>query len=192
MDNKINTPKYVDNLQKALDHRLKELGFNKNKRYYNRLIEGENIVHVIGFQLGTKWLTGKFTINIGVYIPEINDYEQNIPGSSTIKEFDCTIRKRIAKIRNEEREIWFSPKDDKPNPIKKIMILFFRKHHRDNKQFIEELLELEEKRFFQRFISRGTIISYWREVGILPHQNKYRSMFDVSMMLWNQGEFDSA
>src|SRR5689334_7124445 len=73
----------LDGLQTHLDPLLGQAGFRKHGRTYSR-ITTDGLTHFIGFQMGRfdppgttdipglkENLYGRFTVNLGVYVPEV-------------------------------------------------------------------------------------------------------------------------
>ena len=94
----------MDEIQASVRPFLKELGFRA--RAFNRLTS-DGITHVIEFQMGRfdppgthyvgfkkNWYR-KFTVNVGVYVPELHEY--SFPGAklSFVHEYHCWIRERL-------------------------------------------------------------------------------------------------
>jgi uncharacterized protein DUF4304 len=109
----------MDGLQAGVRQFLKELGFRARARAFNR-ITPDGLTQVIEFQLGRfdppgthyvgfrQNLYGKFTVNVGVYVPEVDKY--TFPGGgerSFIHEYDCFIRERLGNLGPERRDIWW-------------------------------------------------------------------------------------
>ena len=96
---------------------LRAANFRKRRHCFNREAE-DGIVHVLNFQMGAfqppgtpdvpYWrrnLYGRFTINLGVYSPEMALDEQS---SSWVNESDCQLRKRAGDFAPDRHDIWWS------------------------------------------------------------------------------------
>ncbi len=109
----------MDEIQAAVRPFLKELGFRARWRAFNRLTS-DGLTQVIEFQLGRfdppgtnatgyrRDLYGKFTVNVGVYIPEVNKY--TFPGDGErlfVHEYNCDVRERLGNLGPEHRDIWW-------------------------------------------------------------------------------------
>ena len=89
---------------------LKREGFKKKGRTFHR--EWEDHIDVINVQ-ADKWNegnTGQFTINVGVYYPEIADITEALPVKGMVREYDCTIRDRIGMLSKKYKDEWWSIK----------------------------------------------------------------------------------
>ncbi len=108
----------MDGVQASIRPFLKELGFRARARAFNR-ITSDGITQVIEFQMGRfdppgthyvgfkkNWY-GKFTVNVGVYVPELHEYI--FPGArlSFIHEYDCWVRERLGHLGPEGQDIWW-------------------------------------------------------------------------------------
>lgn len=94
-------------------------------RTYNRRI-ANGLIHVLNFQMGRfdppgtvhiPWLRenyyGKFTVNVGVYVPEVHIVQWGKePGF--VAESYCCIRERLGSLGSERADIWWDlQRDDK-------------------------------------------------------------------------------
>ena len=111
--------KAMDELQSKLRPFLKEHGFRWQARTCNRTT-ADGLTHVINLQMGRfdppgtnyipwfrKNLYGKFTINVGVYVPEVGLAEFGLPTGRFIQEPYCCIRMRLAQL-SEKSDIWWN------------------------------------------------------------------------------------
>lgn len=99
------------------------LGFRKAGRYFSRPTSG-GLTHVIGFQMGQypigdyvipslrESFYGKFTVNLGVYLPCIPLFEHGKNPPKNIKEYDCQIRERLGSLAFAEDKWWDLPGDE--------------------------------------------------------------------------------
>jgi len=86
---------------------LKNIGFKKKARNFYR--EFENRIELINVQ-SSKWNEGnegQFTINVGVYYPEISEITDALPVKGMPKEYDCTVRERIGLLMPENKDKWW-------------------------------------------------------------------------------------
>jgi hypothetical protein len=110
----------MDELQAGVRPFLKELGFRARWRAFNRPTT-DGLTQVIEFQLGRfdppgahyvgfrQNFYGKFTVNVGVYVPEVHKYTYAGGGDlSFVHEYDCDIRARLGNLAPERRDIWWS------------------------------------------------------------------------------------
>lgn len=94
-------------IKEGLAPLLKKEGFKKKARNFYR--EHENRIELINIQ-ASKWNEGKegqFTVNVGVYYPEIAKVTDALPVNGMPKEYDCTIRERIGLLSQENKDTWW-------------------------------------------------------------------------------------
>jgi hypothetical protein len=174
----------MDELQSQLHPLLKQCGFRKHGRTYNRTT-ADGITHVIGFQMGSfdppgityfpglrENLYGRFTVNLGVYVPEVARDLMRFEVKSVAHDCDCYIRTRLG--RSPRDEIWWNVCLDR--------------------RVITELTErFQHEAFplFQRFESRDHIINELR------HETDNTDLVSVprlvcAVILLQRGERDEA
>lgn len=86
---------------------LKKLGFKKKGRNFYK--EYDNRIEVINVQ-ASQWnsgQSGRFTLNIGVYYPEIAKLAEAPSITGLPKEYNCTLHERIGFLTSEQRDIWW-------------------------------------------------------------------------------------
>ena len=106
----------MDELQRRLHPLLRQSGFRKHGRTLNRATV-DGLTHVIGFQMGSfdppgtshfpglrENLYGRFTVNLGVYVPEVALHHGGGEAKSVVHDYNCCIRTRLG--RTAEKEIW--------------------------------------------------------------------------------------
>jgi len=154
MTNKIEYKETLNEIQKLIHAELKADGFKKKGRTHNKVLDN-GIVQVINFQMGQfqfdnvieipglrKNLYGQFTINIGVFVPELYEKIFAPKPKSFIQEFDCEIRTRLSqKIFGEDK--WFPISAD----------------YEKTAEFINENLNSIGKEWFDRFDNRKKIVT---------------------------------
>jgi len=105
---------------KQLAPTLKDARFKKRRHSFNRAAD-DGIVHVVSFQMGPFEppgtveippfrlnLYGQFTVNLGVYVPEMGDKGQQ-PSGKWINEYNCALRKRLGElVPPGQQDIWWS------------------------------------------------------------------------------------
>jgi len=97
---------------------MKSSGFRKRRHSFNRPAT-DGIVHVLSFQMGAfdppgaieipgaqPNLYGKFTVNLGVYVPAMG--RMGAPKSDWINDYNCALRKRLGELLPEQADIWWS------------------------------------------------------------------------------------
>ena len=50
---------------------------------------------------------GKFTVNVGVYVPEVDEYTMVKGPRSLPHEYDCCIQGRLGNLGPERTDIWW-------------------------------------------------------------------------------------
>ena len=114
----------LDQLQQGLDPLLRESGFGKSNRTYNRTT-ADGLAHVIDFQMGRfdppgtthipglrENLYGLFSVNLGVYVPEVARHHGGGEAKSVVHDHNCCIRTRLG--RGTRRESWWKISADEP------------------------------------------------------------------------------
>ena len=109
---------------------LKNAGFRKRRHSFNRGAE-PGLVHVVRFQMGpfeppgpgsrqnqaireelgmAGSLYGKFTVNLGVYVPEMRtDFPA---GRAWCREYHCEVRQRLGRlVPPDHADVWWSLDD---------------------------------------------------------------------------------
>ena len=111
--------KAVDEVQRALRPSLKEHGFKVRGRTFNRVTE-DGLTQVINLQMGpsdppgTTYIPGLrenmyglFTINLGVYIPEVAELHGGGLAKSWVQEYYCSIRSRLGPASGTSQDLWW-------------------------------------------------------------------------------------
>jgi len=178
----------MDEVQTSVRPFLKELGFRARARAFNR-ITSDGITQVIEFQLarfdppGTHYvgfrqnLYGKFTVNVGVYVPELATFAPPAAGKQPfVHEYDCWIRERLGNLGPEHVDIWW----DLESPHEQAAEVFHR-------------IERYAFPFLAQFETRDAILNRWM------HENSNISPFDrnrqrmaCAIILAIQGRRDEA
>jgi len=148
--------KQVDEIQSQLTPFLKDAGFRKRGRTYNRT-STDGLISVINFQMGAfdppgttyipglrENLYGSFTINLGIYIPEVFEVQVGSEVKNFVQNDQCCIRVRLGAIGQERQDIWWLA-----NVSDKLI------------NDLRNRLAMNALPFLQRFESRETIIRDW-------------------------------
>jgi hypothetical protein len=145
----------MDEIQANVRPFLKELGFRARARAFNRLTS-DGLTQVIEFQMGRfdppgtyyneirKNVYGEFTVNIGVFVPELHEYSFPRKRLPFIHEYDCRIRARLGSIGPERQDIWWELREV-PHQSADIF-------HR---------IERDALPFLAKFETRETILAAW-------------------------------
>lgn len=113
----------MDEVEASLEPQLRSLGFRHRKRTFTRTTP-EGIAQVINLQMGRhdppgtagipgfrENLHGRFTVNLGVYVPEVAEYRGGPPLKKSVQEADCCFRARLGTIGPEQRDLWWNLSD---------------------------------------------------------------------------------
>ena len=155
--------KTLDELQARLRPTLKEWGFRARGRAFNRATPDE-LTEVIQLQMGsfdppgTTYIPGlrenrygMFTVNLGVFVPEVAEQYGSGAPKSFIQEYHCCVRTRLALLGPEHRDVWWEIGS--------------------NDALVEEMLRRltrDALPFFRQFESRDAILHEWLGVAKSP------------------------
>jgi hypothetical protein len=153
----------LDTLQARLRLKLKERGFVVRGRTFNCRTQG--LTQVVHFQMGSfdppggeyipgfsQNFYGKFTINVGVYVPEVAEYQRGGQARSFIHEYHCCVRSRLGKLGPERADLWWDL--------------------RETDQLAPELwlrLQRDAIPFLQQFETRDSILRQWMNSADTPY-----------------------
>jgi hypothetical protein len=111
---KTKTSVQMDEVQSQVRPFLEERGFRLRARTLNRTTS-DSQVHVINFQMGQRWLQGKFTVNVGVYVPEVARVLDGPHKRSFVQEPECCVRHRLGSLGPEHKDLWWDLPLDGPS-----------------------------------------------------------------------------
>ena len=148
----------VDEIQRALRPVLRAEGFKVRGRTLNRVTE-DGLTQVISIQMGPsdppgttyipglrENLHGLFTVNLGVYVPEVARHHVGAEAKSWVQEYHCCVRSRLGETSGEEHDIWW--------------------HARAEDAVIDDVrrrLEHAGLPFLNRYSSREKILAEWQD-----------------------------
>jgi hypothetical protein len=148
----------VDVIQDALRPFFKARGFKARGRSFNRATE-DGLVQVVSLQMGSsdppgttyvpglkENLHGLFTVNLGVYVPEVARHHGGGEATSWVQECYCCVRARLSEASGEDHDIWW--------------------HARADAAVIDDIrrrLELGGLPFLDRFSTRDRILAEWSD-----------------------------
>jgi hypothetical protein len=108
----------LNQLLRIVGSDLKALGFSKRGGTFNRVTD-ECLTQVINLQAGRfdppgaltipgyrENVYGRFTVNLGVYVPEVGLY--TTPASAFVTEAYCCIRSRLGYLGPEGADLWWN------------------------------------------------------------------------------------
>lgn len=86
---------------------LKAAGYRKDGRTFRRPeLRGTCVVNVQGSRWNTKD-QGRFTLNLGVYFPDVVPFLDWMRATNRPSEADCLVRKRIGSVMPAGRDHWW-------------------------------------------------------------------------------------
>lgn len=176
----------VDEIQSALRPALKVEGFKVRGRTFNRVTE-DGLTQVINIQMGASGppgttcipffrndLHGHFTVNLGVYVPEVARHHGGGEVKSWVREYDCCVRARLGEASGEKQDIWW--------------------HARAVDGVIEDVRHRIEQKglpFLDRYSTREKILAQWKDRS----ENMFASASPrivVAIILGEHGRKDEA
>lgn len=163
--------KSLNQIQSFVYNTLKNEGFKKSGRAFNKKID-EGIIHVINFQIGQRDLEGYFTINLGVYVEELDEVKSN--SKKIFHEYDCHIRVRLNELTTEFSD-WVKA-DKKIENISKLII---------------KLLMNEGASWFSLFNSKNKIVENLQKPTIGNFKNSNRSRLDAAILQLSHDKKDA-
>lgn len=112
----------VDAIQRSLRGPLTAHGFKVRGRTFNRVTD-DGLTQVINLQMGPSEppgttyipglrenLHGTFTVNLGVYIPELAEVQGSGTAKSWVQDSYCSIRIRLGRVAGDQ-DIWWHARD---------------------------------------------------------------------------------
>lgn len=115
--------KAVDEVQRTLRPSLQAHGFRVRGRTFNRVTE-DGLVQVVNLQMGasdppgTAYIPGLrdnmhglFTVNLGVYIPEVAVLHGGGLAKAWVQDYHCAIRSRLGPASGNPQDLWWHARD---------------------------------------------------------------------------------
>ncbi len=176
----------LDEAQKPLTSLLKNLGFRRKGRTYNRPV-GDKLVHVVNLQMGQfpigdyvipgirESLCGRFTVNLGVLLPAVLRLERSRDPPAFAHEYDCEIRDRLGTLAFGE-DTWWDLDHQVPETATSIV----------------DLMDRVGLPFLDQFESYSSVLSYLERTGPLPSKNEGRSALAGALICCDLGERERA
>ena len=126
--------KELDRIQRALRPALSEHGFKVRGRTFNRVTD-DGLTQVVNLQMGAsdppgttyipglrENMHGLFTVNLGVYIPEVAELHGGGPAKSWVQEYYCSIRNRLGPASGSPKDVWWQASAS-PEVIQDVQLL---------------------------------------------------------------------
>jgi hypothetical protein len=114
----------MGDLQKKLNPVFKERHFRRRARTYNRTT-ANGLIHVVNFQMGRfdppgtvsipgfrENVYGRFTVNVGVYVPEVQVSVSGEKEPKFVAEYCCCVRERLGLLGPEHVNVWWELHND--------------------------------------------------------------------------------
>ena len=149
----------MDSIQQGVRPLLKKAGFRVIGRTFNRGTP-DGLTQVVRFQMGSfdppgttyipglrENLYGRFTVNLGVYVPEVAKHHGGGEAGKVVQDYHCCVRCRLGEVGSENADLWWllSPTDE----------------------LVQEMCDRLAHHafpFLARFESRDAILREWAEV----------------------------
>jgi len=177
----------LDEIQTALVPFFKGDGFKKRGRTYNRP-SADNLISVINFQMGafdppgTTYIPGirenfygLFTINLGIFVPEVYAVQSGGEAKNFVQEYHCHIRARLGMLGPKRQNIWW-----KANCSQELI------------DDLQKRLEMDALPFLQHFESREAIIRDWPDYYDKNKIGPSTPNIVLAVILANRGRKDEA
>lgn len=179
----------MDEIMEPISIYLKEQGFRKSARNFNRRVE-DGLIQVLSFQMGRYEfgvqeipglrynLHGKFTVNLGVLIPGILLAEGfgTFDGKKVYNEGYCSIQTRLGHLMPAGGDAWWGIEEPFP-PISR------------------EVLELTIKHglpFLGQFHCNSDVVGYFEKHHRLPGLTDPRCRLIVGLLYHAMGNAPAA
>jgi hypothetical protein len=172
MTAKSNNSSKLDAIVNSIWLDLRPLKYRKSKRLFNR-IQPDGIVHVIDFQMGQSWSTlhGQFTVEVGIFIPEVYAAFWEKPMAKFITSPKCEERERLGLLGKSQKDIWW----DLTSAERKI-----------ESEVLDLLLNVGEQ-YFSQFSSREKLLTHWEQERLQKNLPERKALF-MAIILAHRGE----
>ena len=174
----------VDAIQATLRPWLIERSFRVRGRAFNRVTD-DGLTQVVSIQMGPfeppgtvpipglrEDLHGWFTVNLGVYVPEVA-LHQGGGAKSWVREYHCAIRARLGQVCSDGQDVWWRA-EASPEVI----------------AAVRERLLVGGLPWLDRFAGRGRILDQYRDRSSAPLGAPPRIV--MAIILAARGDSDAA
>ena len=165
---------------------MREHGFRKRGRTYNCTTE-DQLTQVINLQMGSfdppgttyvpglrENLYGWFTVNLGVYVPEVARHFGGAEAKAFVQEPYCCIRSRLGELGPGHRDLWWRISADQ-----------------SLSREILDRLEQDGLPFLARFQTRDLILQEWHDVSANQGAGGPPRII-LALILWARGQQEEA
>jgi hypothetical protein len=176
----------LDEVQQPMTALLKNLGFRRRGRTYNRTV-ADGVVHAVNFQMGQfpigdyviaglrESYYGRFTVNLGVMLPAVLKLESGQDPPAFVPEHYCEIRERLGTLVYGD-DVWWDL-DHQIAATARSMV---------------ELMDRAGLPFLDQYESYSSVVSQLDEGGTLPSSNAGRSALVGALICAATGERERA
>jgi hypothetical protein len=177
----------MSHIQSSMADMFRLHGFRKHNRTYNRA-NNEGLVQVINFQMGRydppgtyeipgmrKNLYGYFTVNLGVFVPEVEEIEYPGESQKFIAEPSCHLRARLGDLGGARADLWW------PLVAPETVVADVR-----------ERLIKDGLPFLERFASREAIVKDWIDFNQTLLSGEANARIVVGIILAKLGRAEEA
>lgn len=176
----------LDEVQKPLTVLLKNLGFRRKGRTYNRPV-GDNLVHVVNLQMGEfpigdyvipgirESFYGRFTVNLGVLLPAVLQFEHSRDPPAFAQDYNCEIRGRLGTLAFGE-DTWWDLDHRVPEAALSVV----------------ELMDRFGLPFLDEFESYSSVLAHLERSGSIPSKNEGRSALAGALICCHLGQRERA
>jgi len=157
---KSNNSSTMDAIIHPIGLELKALGYRASSRIFNRN-QPDGIIHVVHFQMGLRWsIRGRFTIEIGIFVPEVYEAFFGKVTPKFIPSYFCEERERLGVLGKKNEDIWWELSGSEKNVIHEILKLLLDDGERYLAQFgtREKLLSQYEQERQRKALSQRKIL----------------------------------
>lgn len=177
----------LDEIQKPLTALLKNLGFRRKGRTYNRTA-GDDLVHVVNLQMGQfpignyvvpglrESYYGRFTVNLGVFLPAIMKLEKLREPPVFVHEYHCEIRGRLGSLAFGGEDTWW----DLDHGVQQTATT------------IVDLMDRLGLAFLDEFEGYSAVLAHLERTGTLPSNNAARSALAGALICQELGDRERA
>lgn len=163
--------KNITLILKAIHSFLRPQGYKKQANTFNRWTQ-DGLCQVVNLQM-SRWESGQFTVNLGIFIPEIYAVvDENAP-PKVIKEYECALRTRLG-ILTKGKDLWWDSGIPEKTAYENV-----------------RLLDSHGLTFLERFATRQEIITNLIEYNRDPKID-WRGKLDIAIILEHQGQHELA